>query len=1170
MSKKKLWGGAALAAFSLAAMAPPAIAQQTTAAVRGAISSANGPVANATVTVTHVPTGQVTTTSSNGAGVFDVRGLRVGGPYKVSVRAPNYTPQDLDGVYLSLGDASGLNVVLEPEVAAVVVTATRAPQTRLADPGTRTTMGREEIASVVTTRRDIRDLTRRDPLVTIDNVTRGTGPAGGIYIAGSTPRLNRITIDGVKSADDFGLNTGGLSTTRGPISIEAIEQLTVQAVPFDVSEGDFTGGAVNIVLRGGENDFHGSVFDNYQNDGLVGKRYNNAQQPLTVHLENYGGFLSGPLWKDRAFFAVAGEYYDSLDPNAFGGPTDLGYTSTINGLAGSAGPKLTTADLAPVLAAYNTYAVSAAQNFGGFPRITPTTDIKRSIRTDFNITNNQRLQATFRHAESSLYKAAGGGTLISPVSNWYVQGELEDNYGLQLNSRWTKAFSTEARVSYRSYVRHQEPPQGQQFSLTQVCMEATASGDPFTCQNTNTDNRSGANVTPNGEPIFNVGPDQFRQANLLKTQNLSTDFVGTYALERHLLKAGFQSKDIDIYNLFVTQGRGVFYFDSVADFNAGKASRLQFNNNPSGNLNDAAADFAYGQRSLFVQDSWDVTDALTLNYGVRYDYYESSDKPALNTRFQTRYGFTNQTTYDGLDVVMPRLSFKYEPAERFSLSGGVGIFSGGLPDVFLSNSFGNTGVLAYAVDLQRLGDGTFRDGGSNAVIDPVLANQLLTINKSTYGRGVPLAANVLLNPNTAAGRTATTNSLAPNFEMPSDYKANLSAKWEVGDGWNLGFDFVGTRSDVSLAFRDIRARRLTINGVQQYTPDGRIRYDGLNITSANRTTAGLPVSTDADLINLGGSTDLQAFNPGTKSWSNTYAFSVGKTFEKHGLDMNLAYVHQDAENFGALSEFSTTAGGFYNDQFSSYDPNTSVSGIASNRIKDQFKATIGWEHQFVGDLKSRFTLFGEVRSGRPFSFLMTESGRGPVFGVNRQDQLLYVPDINNPAAGNALKFVSPTANALTGAPVTVFFADQATLDGFKTVVNRFGLPVNAITGKGSGENPEIHQLDFQYSQELPTFFQDHKMLFTVDVKNVLNLINENWGLVREFGDSRGGTGNRVVTVQCADPTTGAAVANTSAACGAYRYSAFNSGSGTVGEVNGRGNIDTSSRWYVQLGLKYQF
>ena len=131
MSIKKLWGGAALTALSIAAMAPPALAQQTTAAVRGEVTSADGPIASATVTITHRPTGQVAVTSSNASGVFDVRGLRVGGPYTVAVRKDDFAPQDLDGVFLSLGDAGGLNIVLEPETA-VVVTATRAPQTRLA------------------------------------------------------------------------------------------------------------------------------------------------------------------------------------------------------------------------------------------------------------------------------------------------------------------------------------------------------------------------------------------------------------------------------------------------------------------------------------------------------------------------------------------------------------------------------------------------------------------------------------------------------------------------------------------------------------------------------------------------------------------------------------------------------------------------------------------------------------------------------------------------------------------------------------------------------------------------------------------------------------------------------------------------------------------------------
>ncbi|MGE3303414.1 MAG: carboxypeptidase regulatory-like domain-containing protein, partial [Hyphomonadaceae bacterium] len=348
-----------MAAIGLA-MTPPAIAQQTTSSVRGTIFSATGaPIEGATITVTHVPSGTRAVERTLPGGVFDVRGLRVGGPYTISVSAPSYTDEQLNGVMLTVGVPTRYDIALTPEAEAITVSAK--VRTRLADPGSSTTIGRDEINTVTTMRRDIRDITRRDPLVTLDNVTRGTGPAGGIYIAGSTPRLNRITIDGVRSADDFGLNTGGLSTTRGPISMEAIEQLSVQAVPFDVAEGDFTGGAVNLVLRGGGNAFSGSAFVNYQNDGLFGEHVNGVRSSVPGQLQNYGGFLSGPIIKDKLFFAASYEYYRSLDPNAFQGPADLGLANLINGIGGSASgvPKLTTTDLAPVYTAWNSYATSS-------------------------------------------------------------------------------------------------------------------------------------------------------------------------------------------------------------------------------------------------------------------------------------------------------------------------------------------------------------------------------------------------------------------------------------------------------------------------------------------------------------------------------------------------------------------------------------------------------------------------------------------------------------------------------------------------------------------------------------------------------------------------------------------------------------------------------------------
>lgn len=1162
---KKLSGGAALAVLASAAIVQTATAQQTTSAVRGTVMGPGGaPVTNADIRIVHTPTGAAQSTGTNSAGVFDAQGLRVGGPYTITVSAPNLAVATYQNVYLSLGDPLKVDFDLQP-LDTVTLEGQGVNEIRMANTGTQTVLGRDSIETVVTTRRDIRDVARRDPLVTLDNVTRSTGPAGGIYIAGSTPRANRITIDGIKSHDDFGINTGGLSTTRGPISIEAIEQMTIQPVPFDVSEGDFTGGAINLVLRGGTNEFHGSIFGNYQNEGYAGERLDSIARPIKVKLENSGGFLAGPIIPDTLFFAASLEYFDSLDANGFNGPIDLGFAGApINGLSGGL-PRLTSADLAGVVATYNSYAVSQDQTYSGrYPTVTPTTDQKRSLRLDWNVSDQHRAQASYRHAESSLFKPAGSATTISPIENWYVQSELEDNYALQLNSAWNDHFSTEARIAYRSYIRGQDPIQGQNYSLSIVCMDPTAQGG-------STSTGCTTNV-----PSWNMGPDVSRHANKLKTENLSTELLGTYSLGTHLFKAGVQTKTIDIFNVFVQRARGSYYFDSQADFASGKVNRLLYTNHPSGDPTRAAAVFDYTVASLFAQDSWDVTEDLTFNIGARWDKYTLDAKPALNTNFVNRYGFDNTRTYDGLDVLMPRISARWNATDDLTISAGVGLFSGGIPDVFISNSFSNTGALTYDIDLQRsTTSGTgYVDAISNTAVATSIGDALMTVNKATYGYGVPAIANTLFVPTSSAARTASTNSLAPNFEMPSDWKANLSIDYALPDDWMLGFDFVASRSKESIALRDIRSRLLTINGQQQFSPDGRIRYDGLNIAASTRATLGLPTSSITEFsAAVGNGQDLQAYNPGKESWSETTALSIAKTFD-FGLDFSLAYVHQDAKSYGMLSEFGTTAGGFYGEQMTKEDPNGPTYGIPTNRIKDQWKLTASYEMELVEGFKSRFTFFGERRSGRPFNFTMsdaattTSSARGPVFGVNHNTSLLYVPNMASPDTPGGLKFTSPIINPNTGAPTVVFFDSAATRDAFAAVVNRYNLPVNAIVPKNFGINPDVESLDFQFAQEIPSFIEGHKLTATMDVKNLLNFLNNEWGLVKEYTDSRGGASQRVVAASCAD-ASGAALGNTTAACPAYRYSLFNStGAGAIG--SNQPTVDPSSRWYVQFGLKYSF
>lgn len=1173
-----LAASAAAGVFGFALAAPAAYAQQTTAAIHGVVvDSAGAPVPGATVTIVYGPTEGRRTLHVDQAGVFDAQGLQIGGPYRVQASHAGFQDQSLGGLKLSVGDVQRLTLTMVPvgQVSEVVITAARVGTTaELANVGSRTTLGRSEIESVVSVKRDIRDLARRDPLATLDLVSRSTGPSGGVYIAGSLPRANRITIDGVRSSDSYGLNTGGLSTNRGPVSFEAIEQVAIQAAPFDVEDGDFTGGAINIILRSGGNSLHGSAFDLYRQTRWVGNRVpivgfvnGDVTQPVPngsrkiankVDEKNYGFFLAGPIWPDHLFFAASYETFSSSDITGFG-PDGAGFANIFNRIPGiSTGPGASQADINAVLSNWSGYAASQRLAPGTVAQTKPILDKKYSLKLDWDIVEGQRLTGTYRRAESSVWKRSPGATGISLDTNWYVQPETEDNYALQLNSQWTQAFSTEARVTYRKYDRGQQPPEGQGFANVAICTDPTSVGPTFSCSS--------------GVPQIQFGPDQFRQANVLGTKEWSGELIGRYrAFENHLIKAGWQFRSIDIYNLFLQQAHGIYYFDSVADFAAGLSNQYSLGNSLTGNPVDAAAKPKYRVDTLLAEDSWDVTPDLSVNYGLRYDRYSSGAHPTLNPNFVNRYGFANTKDYDGLSVLMPRVSAKYR-TDRFEIGAGFGLFSGGVPDVFLGNSYGaTTGALTNAISIRRLANGSFVETNTNTPVDPITGAALLNLNKADpnfINTTSPLAQS-LITADSTARRNAFTNSLAPNYEMPADWKANVSFKTRAL-GFDFGIDGLVTRSRTNVAFRDIRARLLTVGGVQQLTPDGRIRYDGLNITgatpaavNAQRAALGLPVSTNTDLANLGLNGDIQAYNPSEQNWMETVAFSVGR--EWRGLSGFVAYSVQDGSSYGGISEFGTTAGGnatsgaYYPDQSFDLDPNAAAKGKANNLIEHAFKADLSYKFEFRPGWVSRFTLFAEQHAGRPISFLMSDpaGGRNPTFGVSRDDALAYVPNLGNPDPTNPLKF--------TTGSTTVFFDSQASLTKFTALVAQFGLPKGQIVPRGFGRNPSVSRVDFQYAQDIPIPIRGHTLTMTLDIANLGNLLNKRWGVVKEYSNSR--AGGLIVNAQCADASGAVPTAANPAACASYRYSYTTVNPTTLATPV----IDqNASLWAVELGIKYRF
>ena len=313
MSNWKLLSGVAVASIMTAAIVAPAEAQVTTSSIRGEVTNeAGAPVVGATAIITHTPSGTVSTATTNASGVFSARGLRVGGPYTVSVSGGDFAPVEVSDIYINLDQTYPLNLTVAGQrtMDTVVVTASQVSSGFL-DTGLSTSLGIEELGKVVSIDRDITDAAELDPFASV-NVQ--SGGEKELSIAGANNRFNSLTIDGVALNDRFGLNANGYPTQRSPIPYDAIESLSIQTAPYDVEFNGFTGGTINAVTKSGSNEFHGSAFYTYTDDSLIGDRINNRDVDLTFEEKTYGFTLGGPIIKDKLFFFGAYEKFEETAP----------------------------------------------------------------------------------------------------------------------------------------------------------------------------------------------------------------------------------------------------------------------------------------------------------------------------------------------------------------------------------------------------------------------------------------------------------------------------------------------------------------------------------------------------------------------------------------------------------------------------------------------------------------------------------------------------------------------------------------------------------------------------------------------------------------------------------------------------------------------------------------
>ncbi len=991
-------------------------AQNTTGSLRVVVTNETGTaVSDVPVEIVHGPTGRMKTTSTSQSGVATARGLAVGGPYTIAITGGVYAADVLQEVFISLDRTEVVEIVARSVIEEVVVTA-KAPSGQLTT-GIGSSFNRATIDAIPSVSRDFVATLATDPKILVDNSV-ARGPA--VSIAGANFRYNNLTIDGVAQNDNFGLSKNASATQRSPISIDAIEALTVNVAPYDVTFGSFIGGNINIVTKSGTNEFEGSVFAFQTDDSFTGDDSRGADLGIgDFDEETYGFTLGGPIIKDKLFFFVNYEKFETTRPSN---------SQTIENISG-----VTQADLDRVTSIFqNEYGFDP----GAFDATDVDEDEKFLIKLDLDINDEHRAILSYQRAEGDVL-FDDFPDLAVLQSNRYNINEKLDTLSFQLFSDWTDNLSTEFKYGTK------------EVENRQVSIDSTT--PDFL-------------IVTGGFGTITAGGDRFRHNNILDNESQQLRLKADYTNGDHVITVGYERETKETANTFVPFTRGQFLFfpddgpdgiNGTADDRTGIDNFEQrnigltlFGGSTTGNVADAAGVFELVTNSFFIQDEWTFNDEWVFKYGVRYDQHSNSDEVPLNPDFASRNSFDNTFNLDGNVLISPRFGFDWTPTDRVTVRGGAGVFGGGVPLIMLSNSYAGNGVTRNIV----CGFCSFVTAA-----DPVVLAQLAA------GLPSPTIATELLQSSNGVNPDSDVEAISPDFDTLSTWKYSLGVEYDadfskigLGDGWGLSADVIFT--DVQDGF-NVREGRRTVTGT---APDGRNIYS----------------------FTPGGDYILENTSQGS---STIFSVNLAKSWETNfGLiDVTLGYTSTDVEEVRSYNRFVTFES-FAFDATSDFNE----QGLSTSKyeVPDRITATFDWSHQLFGDNTTRASLVYAGRSGRNYSYVFG-SGDAAFGGTfladfgsepdNPGSHLIYVPTgINDPLVTGDAGFLS-------------------NLDGFISSNGCLAGQRGKIAARNSCRTRFTNIVSLRLQQEIKVFGDKAFDLF-LDVENLGNLINDDWGRVESY------------------------------------------------------------------------
>ena len=970
----------------------------TTSGMRGTVN-----VSGATVVAVHTPTGITKTTTTGSSGNFSLSFLPIGGPYSVKVTAPGYNSESIDGLFLNLGDPLSFGVTLTSTSAAdeIIVTAKPVEAFKM---GTSTVLTRTQMDAVPTINRSVADFAKLDPRVSVNG---GVGRNAQISVMGANSRFNDFTIDGVSFNDPFGLNANGFGTMRNPVSMDFVEQISVDITPFDVSRGNTTGGSIAAVTKSGSNEFHGSAFYQNRDEGNVGD-YDGQDFP-EFEDEVIAFTFSGPLIKDKLFFFAGYEENTKSLPGLFG---------TIDSGAQNPARVVTTA-LANEIRQYT------IDNYGGYDPgyinlVTyDETHEEWTVKLDAVINDDHRATLNVSHSEDLTPQRYNNWSRTVFSNNWYYKPPEIDRASFTLYSDWTDRIST--KFKYTSYEMEED--------------DASYGDDFFPEMNiTITDPDSG-----DRDNVF-LGGDRYRGANLINVESEFLTFKADFDNDDHIYTVGFERDDSEVVNLFIARYNGEVRFRSFDDYKNGIWSRLRIHEPYAGHdaVGTMAADFEVEKTSFYMQDKWFVNNDLTVMFGIRYDAVETPIAPDTNVNFVEEYGFSNASKFD-FDVVQPRFSFNADVSELLAnndnivaatLRGGRGLFMGRIPRVWYGNAYSRTGAT-----------GDYRGWFS---YDPTASNFPGPMPKgdpTAFWLTSPDSKYVVPDGSNPYGVAQSTD---PNFEAPSSYRTSLGLDLLLTNGWDVTFEYNLDQVRQAVFFTDLGLER------EGTLADGRGYYGGRGDYRLTNTDKG-----------------------------TTEAFTISGAKQFGDLNFYAGYTNMRANDIFELTSAQSESS--YGRSVRADGEN--ISAARSNfMVEHKLITSIDYTTQIFGNNDTRFSLVYVAKSGEPYS--VTFDGYDDAFANDRSD------------GGYDAAYIPTSAS-----DPNVVFSSAAVAETVMAHVNGSGLAgyKGQIVPRNAFNSPWIRSLDMRITQDIQVM-EGHKVILYLDITNLLNLIDDDKGIVREYSN----------------------------------------------------------------------